>query len=177
MKVARGFTLVEILTVIVIVSLLAGMAVLAIGNDPQRLLKQEAQRALAVLQLAADEALHEGREYGLHMDNEGYQVVQFNEQSLLWEADPTPAFARYRLPDNINISVESEGKVVDLGKLSKSDTQQKEQAENSLKPSLLLLSSGEITPFTLSFNTPDLKGFKLSSDGLAGIKLGSTDEQ
>lgn len=178
MKIARGFTLVEILVVIVIVGLLASMAILTIGSNPQQLLKQEAQRALAVLQLATDEALLEGREYGLFIDRESYQIVQFNEQTLLWEADPTPAFARYSLPNDINMNLESEGKVVDLGKLLNRDSEQKQQTENNLQPRLLLLSSGEVTPFTLAFSADYLpKRFTLSSDGLAGIKLGSTDEQ
>lgn len=176
MRTARGFTLVEILVVIVIVGVIASMAVLAIGSDPQRILKQEALRALAVLQLAADEALLEGREYGLFIDRESYQVVRFNEQLLLWQADPTPAFTRHKLPEEISLSIESEGKTVDLAQLSKNDSQQNERTENALKPALLLLSSGEITPFILNFNAEGLNSYKLSSDGLADIKLDSSNE-
>ena len=169
---SRGFTLVEILIVIVIVGLLAGIAVLAIGNDPQRQLRQEAQRALAVLQMAADEAMLEGREYGLVIDPQGYQVVEFNEQQRHWQASSTDAFARHRLPDHILIRLDSEGTKIDLGKLASSKPEQKQPSTSELTPALLLLSSGEVTPFSLSIEADNLtQGYTLHSDGFAAIAL------
>lgn len=177
MKTLRGFTLVEILVVVIIVGLLAGMTVLAIGKDPQRMLKQEAQRAQAVLHLAVDEALLEGKEYGFLINKKGYQVLQFEENSFRWEPLSIPAFAHHSLPEDIHIDMESEGKTIDLVSLSKANTAQKIQTEDSLNPSLLLLSSGEITPFKMSFRSKNLsKIFILSSDGMTRIQLSSSGE-
>lgn len=176
MKTPRGFTLVEILVVIVIIGLMAGITVLAIGKDPQRALQQEAQRARTVLQLAADEALLMGKEHGLVIHKDGYQVVQFNEQKRQWQPGELPAFDQYRLPNPLQLSLQSEGTKVDLRRLNQSDEQNKEDSSH-LKPALLLLSSGEITPFAIQFSTDNLaKVYTLSSDGVGEIKLGSNNE-
>jgi len=172
MNSSRGFTLVEILVVIVIIGLMAGMAVLAIGTDPQRKIKQEAERARTVLQLAADEALMLGREYGLVIQQSGYQVVQFDEQKLQWQETVSPAFDHYTLPDTVEISLQSEGSKVDLKQLNQADDEKSEENSDTLKPALLLLSSGEVTPFTLHFSSDDqANGYRLSSDGLGEIKM------
>lgn len=169
---SRGFTLVEILVVIVIIGLMASMAVLSIGTDPQRQLNQEAERARSVLHLAADEALMQGREYGMVLQQNSYQIVQFNEQSLQWQATDSPAFAHYNLPDSINISLQSEGSKIDLNRLKQTAQQHSQNNSDALKPELLLLSSGEVTPFSLHFTFEDeVNGYRLSSDGLGDIKL------
>lgn len=177
MKPARGFTLVEILIVIIIVGVMASMAVLAIGGDPHQLLKREAQRLRLVLQLGADEALLQGREYGLKLTREGYQVVQFNEDKGEWSTATLEAFAAYQLPNNMTLSLQSEGSSVDLTLLNKNEQQdQKPRDENTLKPALLLLSSGEMTPFTLQLQSADAEyKMQLSGDGLGDIRLGNQD--
>jgi len=175
-KTARGFTLVEILVVMVIVGLMAGMAVLAIGGDPHQQLKQEAQRIRLVLQLAADEALLQGQEYGLKLAREGYQVVQFDDEKEEWATATLEAFDAYQLPNDITLSLQSEGSTVDLTILNKNEEEQNPQEESELKPALLLLSSGEMTPFTLQLHSAnaDYK-MQLSGDGLGEIRLGNQD--
>jgi general secretion pathway protein H len=177
-KPCRGFTLVEILIVMIIVGVMASMAVLAIGGDPHQQLKQEAQRIRLVLQLAADEALLQGQEYGLKLARESYQVVQFDDEKEEWAEAPLEAFDAYQLPNDITLSLQSEGSTVDLTILNKNEEEQnqKSQEENELKPALLLLSSGEMTPFTLQLNSAnaDYK-MQLSGDGLGEIRLGNQD--
>jgi len=174
-KPCRGFTLVEILIVMIIVGVMASMAVLAIGGDPHQQLKQEAQRIRLVLQLAADEALLQGQEYGLKLTREGYQVLQFDEEKEEWTAAELEAFAAYQLPNDITLSLQSEGSTVDLTILNKNEQQQdqKPQEESALKPALLLLSSGEMTPFTLQLHSADSeRHMQLAGDGLGDISLG-----
>jgi len=172
-KPCRGFTLVEILVVMVIVGLMAGMAVLAIGGDPHQQLKQEAQRIRSVLQLAADEALIQGQEYGLKLASEGYQMVQFNEELAQWTEATQEAFAAYQLPNDITLSLQSEGSKIDLTTLNKSEEEKQNKKQQELKPALLLLSSGEMTPFTLQLHSADAEHqIQLSSDGLGNIRLG-----
>jgi len=175
-KSCRGFTLVEILVVMVIVGLMAGMAVLAIGGDPHQQLKQEAQRIRSVLQLAADEALLQGQEYGLKLAPDGYQVVLFDEEQEQWTETTQQAFSAYQFPNDITLSLQSEGSKIDLTILNKTEeaTQNQKPAEESaLKPALLLLSSGEMTPFTLQLHSADTEQqMQLSGDGLGDIRLG-----
>jgi len=180
MNSSRGFTLVEILVVIVIIGLMAGMAVLSIGHDPQRQLQQEAQRVRTILQLAADEALLQGREYGLVLEQNGYQIVQFNEQKRQWQKSEAANFARYELPERVQISLQSEDTNIDLSELNRPDSDTDKKNNSSIKPALLLLSSGEMTPFILQFSAADSddnksNSYQLSSDGLSEIKLELND--
>ncbi len=177
-KPAPGFTLIEILIVMIIVGVMASMAVLAIGGDPHQQLKKEAQRIRLVLQLAADEALLQGQEYGLKLARESYQIVQFDNEKEEWAEAKLEAFAAYKLPNDITLSLQSEGSSVDLTILNKIEQQQdqKPSDESTLKPALLLLSSGEMTPFTLQLQSADAEyKMQLSGDGLGDIRLGNQD--
>ena len=61
---ARGFSLIEILVVLVIAGVLAGALVIAAGSSGPRELENAARRAQALVQLACERALIGGRDIG-----------------------------------------------------------------------------------------------------------------
>lgn len=175
----RGFTLIEIMVVIVIIGFLASMAVLSSGTDPLRQLKQEAQRIAIIIRLAEDEALLQGKEYGLKLAKDSYQVVTFNETTKRWQSTAdTSAFKHHRLPDNATLSLQSEGNKISLQALFSGKEKEQQNTENDpLKPSLLILSSGESTPFEIHFSSPDSTSYiTLSGDGLNELELQTQHE-
>lgn len=154
----RGFTLIELLVVIVILGSLIGLAVLSSGiAGPARELRNEAERLAGLIGVLADEALLDNREYGLRLSAEGYQVLQYLPGSARWQAlDDEP----YRLPDWAELSVELEGEALQL-------PQPAAERRRAAPPQLLILSSGELSPFRLHLRERRKGGvqLQLSSDG------------
>jgi len=71
----RGFTLVELLVVMVIIGLTLGMATLNAIPSPRQDLEKEAQRLALLLQLARDEAIVRNRLVAFEANGEHYRFM------------------------------------------------------------------------------------------------------
>jgi len=80
----RGFTLLELLVVMVIVGLLLGMVSLKAMPDDRQVLYQDAQRIALLLQLARDEAIVRSRPIAFEADTSQYRFLIREEQ--VWQA-------------------------------------------------------------------------------------------
>ena len=80
---ARGFTLVELLVVLVIIGITLGLASLNAIPSPRQDLQQEAQRLALLLQLARDEAIVRNRLVAFEASGERYRFVVRNDTG--WE--------------------------------------------------------------------------------------------
>ena len=78
---ARGFTLLELLVVIVLAGIIMGMVSFNAMPSEHQLLQNEAQRIALLLQLARDEAIVRNRPIAFEADSEGYHfLVREDEQ-------------------------------------------------------------------------------------------------
>ena len=74
----KGFTLIEIMVVIIIIGIMTALTALNVtSNDPARNLKNEAQRFVAVVSQAVDEASFQQQELGIVATEDGYQFVRW----------------------------------------------------------------------------------------------------
>lgn len=92
----QGFTLIEVMVVIVIIAVMAAMIVVSVTlGDPRRELTKEAERLRTVLALAAEEAVIQQVELGAELTESGYQFLKWDvpaEQSQTLHANDSTLF-------------------------------------------------------------------------------------
>lgn len=173
-----GFTLIELLVVMVIIGSLLSLAVLSTGNaNTSRELRDEAQRLSGLIAVLSDEAVLDNREYGLLVRSESYRVLAYDEAKAIWAA--VPGQNEHRVPVWARLELELEGEPLKLSAPVKEnddepglsqDEEKKEKEKNGPRqpePQLLILSSGELSPFRLEIAEREPKGtvYELVSDG------------
>jgi len=165
---AKGFTLIELLVVLVILGSLIGVAVLSVGiAGPGRELHNEAERLAGLIGVLAEEAVLDNQEYGLLLSREAYQVLRYDSTKQAWQALSNKP---HQLPAWAQLSVELEGAALELPA-----AEGEEPSKTTLVPQLLLLSSGEISPFRLLLGERRADGLRLQlvSDGFQLPKVES----
>ncbi|UCB53986.1 MAG: type II secretion system minor pseudopilin GspH [Thiotrichales bacterium] len=139
----RGFSLLELLVVIVIISILFTFTTLAIrGTSPEELIQTEAQRLDRLLQLALEEAILKGQEYGLEFSPDSYRFLLYVEGAWL-PLEEDKLLRKRLLPENMEFELEIEQ--IDV-LIEEASDEAGEDEEDTPRPQVFLLSSGEITP-------------------------------
>jgi len=158
----RGFTLIELMVVMVLLGLISSIALTTVGGGNQtRELNNEVNRLHAVLRMAAEESIFSNTEIGVVIESDLYEFLTYDEAEGKWIA-AAPHFLRpYPLPEWISLDFQREGKERKLlgsksGLNSDSDFDSSIlETETAKKPDLMLLSSGEVTGFTISMQIED----------------------
>ncbi|MBZ9782288.1 type II secretion system minor pseudopilin GspH [Pseudomonas sp. REP124] len=148
----RGFTLLEMMIVIVLIGVLVGMVNLATGGNPARQARQEADALAGVIRQFRERAVLESQEYGVRLSNEGYRTLRLGVSG--WE----PVTALYRWPADLRLRLKHDGYFVNI-------------ASDEGPPQLLLLSSDEISAFSLTFESAGRRLLSLSSDGIGEVVI------
>lgn len=136
--IAAGFTLIEVLVVMLIIGVIITLTTLTVG-DSQAPLKREAQRLAALLALAQEEAVFQAQEWGLSVHPERYQFYLWQQQG--WQMVQNDDLFRARtMPQGVHMELQLDGHTLSL-----------DEPEGQQGPQILILSSGECTPFELTF--------------------------
>lgn len=157
-----GFTLLEILVVLIIVGLLASLAVFTMGgSSQQRELTNEVRDLYLLMQTASEQAVVNNLELGLLLEPDSYQFVAYQDQTGDWKASGERLFRERTLPEWLVVT-----------KFIESDAPRLATAEDELRPDVVFFSSGETTPFELEFTigkNPDYMHV-LASDGVSPLE-------
>lgn len=143
----RGFTLLELLAVIVIIGIILSFAVPSMNTGGRaQVLEQEARRLSSLVEMAAQEAVLQSQELGMLVTAHGYVFLSFQENA--WHRIENDQELRPReLPADIQIELIVEELPADLVVQDKEDDQKDKKGKEA--PQILLLSSGEMTPFEI----------------------------
>ena len=156
---AAGFTLIELLVVIVIISVIVSLAMLAVGDDEGRREMREAQALAARLRLAREQALFNGEELGLLIEEDGYRFLTYQDGQWTDVPQDAPLRAR-RLPRDMALELYLDGLQVDF-----------EPDAEKRAPQVMILSSGETTPFEVVITNGRRPDALLTVDALGNTEL------
>ncbi|MGH8278428.1 MAG: type II secretion system minor pseudopilin GspH [Gammaproteobacteria bacterium] len=177
----RGFTLVEILVVLVIISIVTAIGVLslgALGQSPQA--GNAAQKLAAIANLVSQQAVMRGEQYGLRVSPHSYEFLSYDGSK--WSPVTNDDLLRARQLDaGVTLALELQGAAIRLPVATTSSSSALTADDNSgqtqLRPQILLLSSGEITPFKITVSgTRGKQSYVVSGDLQNGIRVLAPDD-
>ncbi|MDC6449850.1 type II secretion system minor pseudopilin GspH [Pseudomonadales bacterium] len=161
---APGFTLVEILVVLIIVSVMSGIVVTSLPSSFQNSdFDEESLRLKTVIELIREESLTRASEYGLKTDKDNYSFFVYNEIEQNWTQLNTKPYAEHKLGYGILLKTSIEDNELIL------TDEEDEESSVPKAPRILLLSSGEMTPFEITIALGRDKTRTLVSDGYSEL--------
>jgi general secretion pathway protein H len=193
---AGGFTLIEVMVVVVIIGVISAMLLTSfnlIGND--RNLKEQATRLASLIELTVDEATLQGRDFGLEVMRGGYRFVELDPILGKWNEVIGDDLLRPRtLEENMEFelvieerNITLEDKAADTGTADDEEEDEEESAFqkrdnrdglDDYSPHILILSSGDTTPFVLRIvRRTDLAEITLSMLITGELKINAADDE
>ncbi|MDB1122499.1 type II secretion system minor pseudopilin GspH [Vibrio algarum] len=153
-----GFTLIEIMLVIVLMSLSAVAVIFNLPDSKQDIAKEQAQRFYYRIQLLNEHAILNGKDLGIRVDEKKGTYSYLQLESDGWQLFENKIYTETTLQDGVKLSFELGGDAWSQNEsffkqesLFDEDMFAELESENKIKPpQLFVLSSGEMTPFRLS---------------------------
>jgi type II secretion system protein H len=195
---SAGFTLIEILVVVVIIGIITIGALLSMsftGSD--RELRTEGDRLADLMSYAQEQGELQTRELGLYCTDHSYKFLAFDARRQLWvPIDDDDALRPRTLPDAIRMQLDVEGREVVLA--SAADEQRKPPASAPASASTSApagaygsqataqasapagaLSAATLQPHVMIFSNGDLTSFRvtLGRDGTEATVLVQPNNQ
>ena len=186
----RGFTLIEVMVVVLIIGILATFASLSIGNrSVDDRLQSESKRLEQLVAYAAETAQVQGVEIGIRSTTEGFEFLAQDNQGL-WQPIGEGILRPRQIAEPFYIELWVEGqkvKPIEVDRvkereLAENDKKAKEKSDAELdlssspknrpKPQVFLLSSGDASEFAIDLKLKNYASYyRLECDVLTRCKL------
>lgn len=155
----RGMTLIEVLVVLILIVLITTSVALKLNINPEKNMAEEVRRMSALVRLASEQALLQGRDIGISVDSTSYSFYMFDQFQQRWLSLETEKLFRTRtLPGKLRMDISIEDSSVtwpepeeDSSQNPGDDADDSDAEPEVPTPQILLLSSGELTPFDIYF--------------------------
>lgn len=136
-KQIKGYTLIEILIVVVIASITTAFAVIAFGDfGSERKILLSSEQFVSYVKLVQQQAILETKPFGILISNQGYQAFKFTPPDNWESLHPDGIFRKQYFPKDATLVFKS---------VSKDKT----------GPQIIIQSSGDISPFSLAIKSKE----------------------
>jgi general secretion pathway protein H len=186
MKRCRGFTLLEILLVLFVISMSAMVVVMSLPGHSQQRAQRTVDRLYQRMQLLSEDAIYSGRNYGLYVDEKNHRFRFLMLTDKGWEPLKIPDFTDVvSVERDIHFRFDSGGSIwgdqerlFQPGSLFDSmgfpEEEKQEEKQKVKPPQVIVFNSGEMTAFTILLwqdSTPNKQwSISTSSNGLLQLK-------
>jgi general secretion pathway protein H len=140
---SRGFTLVEILVVVVIIGVISAGILLSVnfaGRDNE--LEKESQRLLTLINYAREQGELQTREYGIQFQEDGYEFVSYDVRRAMWRnVFEDDALRARKLPDGLGIKLVVDARPVVL---------KRPKDAKDKTPQVMIFSNGDLSSFEVT---------------------------
>jgi general secretion pathway protein H len=151
-RLMAGFTLIEIMVVLLIVAITIGMVGVNLQRGDNHRVQEEADRIVILLQAAREEAILQGQVFAVQFSNDGYRFLRLNTKGKLELIEQDDVLSPRSLPDGVTLSFTMDGAAADT------------------EAGLILDPSGSFIPFVLTLRAGESTWQAL---GLANGKIES----
>ena len=163
----RGFTLLEVMIVMLLVGIMTGFALLSVGGGPRERLAEEGKRLAALVELHQQEAILRGEPRGIRFTRAGYAILSLNEQGEWRPPAAATTLLQRELPEDIALGLWIDDRPAEL-------------AAAGQLPQVLLLAGGEATEFVAVFGFSDDQGpdaplYRVAGDALGRLTAGAVE--
>ena len=156
----NGFTLIEVMLVIVVVGLMVSAVQLtSSSNTVEKILEQNSTRFAGVFDTVTEYGMLNNIELGLFIEKDTYQFLAYD--GVKWTPIPeNTIFEAYTLPEGVEMSLQLddlplEGTLLFDSSLLNADEEdfieKEDEEEKKIIPQVYILSGGDITPFSITF--------------------------
>ena len=180
---AHGFTLIEILVVIVIVATVVSIAVLSTGiAGEDKELDTERRRLATLIETIQDEAMMQGREFGIEFMVTAYRFVEFDPMTRQWMDVPGDDLYRQRdLPEGLEFELYIDEKRIQLIEAPKAlqdpDKTMLSPGAKTYVPHLFVFASGEASAYEVCLKRLQTQMELVMRGNILGeIEFGEDDE-
>jgi len=158
---SAGFTLIELMVVVLIIGLVAATVVLSVGitgRDSE--LEKESDRLFALVNYVREKAELQTREFGLYCHDNDYEFLTYDARKSLWRSiDEDDSMRLRELPAGLSLRLIVEGRPVVLKRRTDekkvSDPIEQEKLDRERIPHVLIFSNGDLTSFKLTLERED----------------------
>lgn len=154
----RGFTLIEVIVVMAIISFVLTIATISIGDPQVKRMKQQTERIASLVQIIKEQAIFNSQDYALSIWESGYSFYTYNEAGWV-PVRGDRIFRERELPQGLQLVLYLEGVRVNLDR------------NDSKKPQIFITSDGEISPFQIELTDLEEWTYQLNFDEFGEFEL------